>query len=340
MGAGTGPFKIKSKGTDQFSTVLEANTNYWRKAADGSKLPKARTVTFKVVQDGAQRVNALDQGSADISTFGAASGPQLDRINRLKSKMSLFQGPRDTTWGIHFNTAAAPFNSKNARLAVQFAIDRNALIKVITKGYGDAANSFGKNYHPYFLQKSGVEFNLAEAKKYVAAYKAETGKDLAVVIPITDTAESLKFNDFVGKQLQKAGISYSLMPPVTSTNYIVRGFGLKQQWSVFNVVAGYDASFATLFSTNTDLELSGFRFTNPPLAKCFADARAVKNGNFKGCIKTLHENAYWTPLYNEGGFVAVRRGVTGIGATTLPGGGLRPVVGLAGFDFASVTVGG
>jgi len=340
MGAGTGPFRIKSKGTDQFTTVLEASPKYWRKAKDGSSLPKTRTVTFKVVQDGTQRVNALDQGSADISTFGATSGAQLIRVKGMKSKITLFEGPRDTTWGLHFNTAAAPFNSKNARLAVQYALDRDAVVKVMTKGNADAATSFGANYHPFYLKNSGVKYDLAKAKEYVAAYKAETGKDLTVVIPITDTTESLKYNDVLGKQLEKAGIKYSLMPPVTSTAYITRGFGLKQHWSIFNVVAGRDASFATLFATKTDLELSGFRLTNPPLAQCFADARAVKNGNFKGCMKTLHDNAYWTPIYNEGGFVAVRRGVTGVGATPLPGGGSRPVVGLAGFDFASVTVTG
>jgi ABC-type transport system substrate-binding protein len=340
MGAGTGPFKIKSKGTDQFTTVLEANTSYWRKAADGSKLPKAKTVTFKVVLDSTQRVNALDQGSADISTFGATAGAQINRLKGMRGKISLFEGPRDTTWGFHFNTYVAPFNSKNARLAVQYAVDRDAVVKVMTKGNADAATSFGANYHPYYLKNSGVKYDLAKAKEYVAAYKAETGKDLTVVIPITDTTESLKYNDFIGKQLEKAGIKYSLMPPVTSTAYITRGFGLRQQWSSFNVVAGRDAAFATLFSTATDLELSGFRLTDPTLAKCFSDARAVKNGDFKSCMRRLHDNAYWSPVYSEGGFVAARKGVTGIGATPLPGGGSRPVVGLAGFDFASVTVTG
>lgn len=340
MGAGTGPFKIKSKGTDQFTTILEANDNYWRKGDDGKKLPKSKMVTFKVVLDDAQRVNALSKGDGDISTFGAASGAQLNRMKGMKGKITLFEGPRDTTWGLHFNTVVAPFNSKNARMAVQFAIDRNAIAKVLGKGNMDPATSFGASYHPFYLKNSGVKFDLAKAKEYVAAYKTETGKDLTVVIPITDTAASLKFNDFVGKQLEKAGIKYSLMPPVTSTQYIQRGFALRQQWSNFNVAAGRDGSFATLFATKTDLELAGFRLTEPGLAQCFVDARAVRNGDFKKCVSRLHDQAYWTPIYNEGGFVAVRSGIEGVGATRLPGGGLRPVVGLAGFDFASVTVNG
>jgi len=340
MGAGTGPFKIKSKGTDQFTTILEANDNYWRKGDDGKSLPKAKQVTFKVVLDDAQRVNALSKGDGDISTFGAASGAQLNRMRDMKGKITLFEGPRDTTWGLHFNSMAPPFNSKNARMAVQFALDRAALAKVLGKGNMDPATSFGASYHPMYVKNSGVKFDLRKAKEYVAAYKAETGKDLAVVIPITDTAVSLKYNDFLGKMLEKAGITYSLMPPVTSTQYIVRGFNLKQQWSNFNVVASRDASFATNFATNTTLELSGFRFSEPGLAQCFTDARALKGGDYKSCMARLHDQAYWTPIYNEGGFVAVRSGIEGVGATRLPGGGLRPVVGLAGFDFASVTVKG
>jgi len=106
------------------------------------------------------------------------------------------------------------------------------------------------------------------------------------------------------------------------------------------VAAGRDASFATNFATDTTLELAGFRISEPGLAKCFTDARAVRNGDYKPCMARLHAQAYWTPIYNEGGFVAVRSGIEGVGATRLPGGGLRPVVGLAGFDFASVTVKG
>jgi ABC-type transport system substrate-binding protein len=338
---GTGPFKVKSKGTDQFTTVLEAHPNYWRKAADGSKLPKAKTVTFKVVQDGAQRTNALRQGSADIATFGAASGPQINLMKTLRNQVTVYQGARDTTWAAHLNTMAEPFNNKNARLAVSYAIDRNAYVQVMTKGNADPATSFGKSYHPYYVAKSGVSSNLKKAREYVAAYKKDTGKDLTVVIPITDTAESLKSNTTIGKMLAKAGIKYTLMPPVTSTQYILRGFALRQQWSIFNVTAGRDASFATLFSTKTDLELSGFRFTNPSLAQCFTNARAAgSTPAFRACAKVIHNESYWVPIYTEGGFVAVRRGVTGIGATPLPGGGRRPVVGLSGFDFASVTVNG
>ena len=129
------------------------------------------------------------------------------------------------------------------------------------------------------------------------------------------------------------------MAPVTSTQFILRGFGLQQQLTQFNVVAGYDATFATNFAIETQLELSGFRFTNPGLSKCFRAARSSgKNSEYKKCAAVLHGEAYWVPNYTEGGFVAARKEVKGLGSTPLPGGGRRPVVGLSGFDIASVTV--
>ena len=338
--AGTGPFKVEQKGVDQFNTILTANTNYWRKAADGSSLPKAKQVTFKVVQDSAQRANAMAQGSADMAVFGWTNGTQINRLQNNKG-IVLYKEAQDTSSSIHFNTMAPPFNNKNARLAVQFAINRDALVKLLSKGNALPATSFGAPYHDYYVKNSGVKFDLKKAKEYVAAYKAETGKDLAVLMPTDDTVDGLKTVDALGKQLEAAGISVSKMAPVDPTSYILRGFALKQQFSWFNVIASRDSSFATLFSTNTNLELSGFRFTNPGLAQCFVDARASGEAkNYKSCVGVIHGEAYWTPIATYGNFLAVQKNITGVGATPLPKGGFREVLGRAGWDFASVKVQG
>jgi peptide/nickel transport system substrate-binding protein len=340
--AGTGPFKIKSKGVDEFTTVLEANPNYWRKAADGSKLPKAQTVTFKVVQDAAQRANAMVQGSADMAVFGWTNGSQLNRLKNVKS-VSLIKEAQDTSSSIHFNTVVAPFNNKNARLAFSNAIDRVGLLQVLSQGNALPANRFGAPYHDYYVEDSGVELraNPKKAKEYMAAYKKDTGKDLEILFPIDDTADGLKTVNVMKRQLEKVGIKVTLMAPVTPTNYILRGFALRQQLSWFNVVASRDSSFASLFSTKTDLELSGFRVTNPPLAQCFVDARAAnKSAAYKKCAKTIHEEGYWTPVATYGNFLAIQKNISGVGATRLPNGASREILGRAGWDFASVTVGG
>lgn len=334
---GTGPFKVKSKGIDQNTTVLEANPKYWRSTAT-NPLPKAQEVTFKTVGDAAQRVNALRSGQADIATFGSTSGVQLNLLKTLKSKITLVAGKQEVTWNAHLNTTALPFKSKNAREAFAYAFDGETYVKVMTKGNAIAAHSIAPSVHPYFVPNQSLKFNLAKAKASAAAYKTETGKDLEIVIPITTTVESLKGAQLMCKFMAAAGISCTTMSPVTSSQYILRGFGLQQQMSVFNVAAGTSASFTNLFSTPTDLELSGFRFTNPTLAACFDTARQTDTAAaYKPCVAELQANSFWVPMYTESGYIAYRNEVKGIGATPLLGGGMRPIVGPTGFDFASAT---
>ena len=335
--SGTGPFKVKSKGVDKNTTVLEANPNYWRSTAT-NKLPKAQQVTFSVVGDAAQRVNALQKGQADIATFGATAGVQINKLKTLKSSITLAAGPQNVSWNFHLNTVALPFKSKNAREAFAQAFDSATFVKVMTQGNGIAADGIASKSHPYYQPNQSLKFNVAKAKASAAAYKTEVGKDLEIVVPINTTTESLKSAQLVCKMMKAAGITCSVMAPVTSSQYILRGFALQQQMSVFNVVAGTSASFTNLFSTATDLELSGFRLTNPALAACFTKARETDTrAAYKPCSVELQKNSYWVPQYVEGGFVAWNNKVTGVGATPLLAGGKRPLVGPTGFDFASVT---
>lgn len=342
VGAGTGPFMIQSKGTDQFKTVLVANPNYWRKDSDGKPLPKAKTLTFLTIIEGAQRRNALLKGQADLATFGATAGPLLNQMKKDKG-IELFEGPRDVTWSFHMNSTAAPFNSKNARLAFSYALDREALAKVVAKGNAEGAYCFGATYHPYNLSGGGkkqcVKSDPAKAKEYVEAYKTETGKQLAVVLPTTESQESIKYNQAICNMLIKAGATCSLMPPVTATAYILRGFALQQQVSNFNVVFGYSSSFADLFSRKTNLELSGFRFTNPGLAACFQTAVETNSkAKYQECVGVLHGDAYWIPAYNEGAFLGSRKGLV-FSEGLLPSNGKRRPID-ARFDFSTITVTG
>ena len=335
--SGTGPFIVSSKGVDKNTTVLTANPNYWRSTAT-NKLPKAQQVTFSVVGDAAQRVNALRKGQADIATFGATAGQQLNLLKTLKSSITLAQGPQNVSWNFHLNTVALPFKSKNAREAFAQAFDSATFVKVMTQGNAVAADGIASKSHPYYQPNQSLKFNIAKAKVAAAAYKTETGKDLDVVVPITTTSESLKQAQLICKMMKAADIACSVMAPVTSSQYILRGFGLQQQMSVFNVVAGTSAAFTNLFSTATDLELSGFRLSNPPLAACFTTARVTDTrAAYKPCVTELQANSYWVPGWVESGYVAWNNKVTGVGSTPLLAGGKRPLVGPTGFDFASVT---
>ena len=62
---GTGPFVFRRWSVGE-PAVLEANPDYWRTAADGSRLPWADDIVFTEVADERQRLEALLDGRGDI----------------------------------------------------------------------------------------------------------------------------------------------------------------------------------------------------------------------------------------------------------------------------------
>ena len=344
---GTGPFMIKSKGIDPFVTELVKNPNYWRKDKAGKQLPYADSVTFKVVLDGGQRVNAMSKGQADIALFGATSGQQLNRVrDSLKGKVTLYEGPRDTNWAFHFNTFKAPFNNLLAREAFAYALDRETFAKIACKGNCEGAIAMAPKMHPFFSKKGAITFDLAKAKAKAKAYKDETKTALEFQMPISDTVESTNDANLVCGMMKAAGIGCTLMAPITSSAYIDRAFKLNQQVTWFNVMAGKYAEFALLFTGVSDLELSGYRLPkavggqgDAQLAMCFDTAwetSSPTNNTVKKCAEELQSKSYWTGVYTEGLFAAVSNKVTGFGETVLPNGNKRAGLIAGNFDVASV----
>ena len=342
---GTGPYTVLSKGIDPFKTLLKANPKYWRKAKDGSKLPKTDNIVAVSVLDGAQRANALRTGQADIATFGATAGVQINNLKKQKNKITIIEGARDKAWTIHFNTILAPFNNLLARQAFSYAFDRATYVKVQLGGNATPADALANPTSIMYTKEGVLDFDLAKAKEKVAAYKAATGKDLEFAMPISDTTESTQSATLVCNMMITAGIKCTLMAPVTSSAYISRAFQpTGQQITFFSVMNGKFAGFPLLF-LGGNLELSRFsaspytKAIGAPLAAAFAAARATDSAaDYQKAMATLQTNDYWTPGWYEGGFVISTSKVTGIGKTPLPGGGLGPILNTAGFDIASVVV--
>ena len=334
LNVGTGPWVVKSK-TD-LEVVLEANPNYWRTDKAGKKLPYAKTATIKVVLDAAQRLNAVKRGQADIVTMQPSAGTQINAA-KADRNLNVIQGPRDITTTIHFNTTRAPFNNKLAREAVTYAIDRAAYVKVQLKGNGDVADAWAPKGNPLYLKQAAGTFNLKLAKQKAAEYKAATGRDIEFVWPIADTTESAKIGQQMCNFMAKANIKCTLGQPLTPTQNILRSFGLINQITFFSAGQGPYPDFLLLFLKNTDLEMSGFRFTNPSLAAAFETAQAANNrAGLRAAAKTVNDETYWTGVTNEGIQIVTTKKISGISATPLPRGGARLTFNPS-FDFASIT---
>ncbi|MFC4799011.1 ABC transporter substrate-binding protein [Neobacillus sp. GCM10023253] len=135
---GTGPYKMV-KWVRNGEIQFEANKDYWQKG-----LPYLDKITAKIMPDENTRLNALKSGQIQFYWNVSPDNSQVlknDKNIVLDTKMKV------AFYNIYLNTKMAPFDKKEVRQALEYAIDRESLVKALTFGEGEAAyQTFPKDY--------------------------------------------------------------------------------------------------------------------------------------------------------------------------------------------------
>ncbi len=121
---GTGPFRFVEWSRGERIT-LAANPQYWGGA------PTLRHLVFTVVRDSRQRLTALEGGAIDVAerldpadTQFAALDPEL-KVDRVAG---------NNVGYLAMNTLHPPFDDERVRRAVNHAVDKAAIVKLVYQG--------------------------------------------------------------------------------------------------------------------------------------------------------------------------------------------------------------
>ncbi|HEY0917643.1 ABC transporter substrate-binding protein [Devosia sp.] len=128
---GTGPFKYDSHVAEQSVRVVR-NDAYWGEA------PKVEAVNFITVPEATTRLTMLETGEADIIVD--VPGFEVDRL-RNTDGIELIERSNTRLGHIGINTAQPPFDNVLVRQALNFAVDRQAIVSGILRGVGVPADS-------------------------------------------------------------------------------------------------------------------------------------------------------------------------------------------------------
>ncbi|HHW40280.1 MAG TPA: ABC transporter substrate-binding protein [Syntrophomonadaceae bacterium] len=166
---GTGPFKFV-KWEPGVNVVVERNPEYWRGA------PKIGKIYYRPITDDAARVTELAAGKIDFMV-----GVLPDDLKRLENdpKLQVQKQAGMHTWYLVMNCSKPPFNDVRVRQAVNYAINKKAIVDNILKGTGTLA----KNILPpviwsYTDDVQDYSYNPEKAK----ALLKEAGKDKGLVL--------------------------------------------------------------------------------------------------------------------------------------------------------------
>jgi peptide/nickel transport system substrate-binding protein len=158
MPIGSGPFIFKEwvPGT---KVVMVQNNNYW------GKKPALSEVTFRVIPDDASRLVALETGEV----HAAVRIPPFD-IPRLQTnpKITILRTPSMRTMFVGFNCLKEPFTDKRVRQALNYAVNKETILKDLLAGVGRVSDApISPGIFGYAPIKT-YEYNIEKAKAMLA----------------------------------------------------------------------------------------------------------------------------------------------------------------------------
>ena len=215
---GTGPFQVIDwKPNVEMS--LEKNPNYWRKSADGAQLPYLDTLTFKPVEGGPNRFDALDAGTIQAGHFSGQA--QFDDIADTDSLYLIAEeeGHMEVGYGM-VQTAKAPTDDVAVREHLAMAIDREELNDINSGGKFRVANQpFDTGVIGYLEDIEGIEYDPDTAEEFFA------GKNLELKLKYATDPTVELIADAVKAQLEDVGVTVTIeeMDQATLINQALGG---------------------------------------------------------------------------------------------------------------------
>ena len=200
--SGTGPFKL-DKLVPRERADLVKNATYW----DKTRVAKTDRIVLVPIPDAVTRANALLNGQVDM-----IETPPPDMVPQFKSAgFKLVQNVTPHVWPYHFSTQpGSPWTDIRIRKAVNLAIDRDAIVKLLNglaipaRGQLDATSPwFGK---PTFELK--YDLPAARALMSQTPYSKANPLKAKVIIAQGGTGQmlSLPMNEYIQQSLAEIGI--------------------------------------------------------------------------------------------------------------------------------------
>lgn len=197
---GTGPFKfVEWKRND--SITVEKNAEYWQEG-----LPKLDKIIFRSIPDNSARLNALTTGEIDLADGINPSDAQQIKDN---ADLQLIERPSMNIGYLGLTATRAPFDNKLVRQAVNYAIDKQAIVDAFYEGYADVAvNPMPSSVSGYNDEVTGYEYNPEKAKELLAEAGYD-GKEIelwAMPVPRPYMPDGQKIAEAIQKNLADVGI--------------------------------------------------------------------------------------------------------------------------------------
>ena len=277
---GTGPFML-SEWKRGSSMTLKRNPNYWRKGADGKALPYLDTVRFEIVPDDNARILKLQSGELDGAEFIPFS-----RVGELqadsKINMKLFPSTR-VNFVVMNNRPKLkdgsdnPLSNLKLRQALNYATDKQALIRLVTFGLGKPMRSYLSSSTPLFAPQAMYPFNLEKAKALFAESGIPSGVEIAVQI-VAGSADQIALTTALQQMWEQIGVKLKIEQydsATTNSRYQATDFQMQVNYWTDDIADPNElTAYAAVFESSESFK-TGFK--SEEVEKLFSQSQAETN---------------------------------------------------------------
>ena len=200
---GAGPYKFVSFNPG-VELVLEANEQYWRKT------PGVKRLVFKAVTEEVTRLAMLKRGEVDIAY--SIRGAMAEELRRTPGLTLAPNHPPGTFWLVfpeQWTLPKSPWADTRVRLAVNHAIDRQAINEAETLGFSKISGSIIPTTFEFFWAPTVYPFDPARAKKLLTEAGYPNGFDAGSYYC---DASYANLGEAAVNYLKAAGIRTQLVP--------------------------------------------------------------------------------------------------------------------------------
>ena len=163
---GSGPFHlVEWKKGD--SLTFDRNPHFW-----DPERPYVDRAVLSIIADDNVRMLKLQSGDIDIATFVPFN--QIDRLKRA-SGVEVQISPYDRIDWLQFNDKLPLFQDVKIRQAMNYAVNREAIIKAVLFGYGEPPTSFLPKMYLTDLEQKPYPYDLAKARQLMAESSQPNG---------------------------------------------------------------------------------------------------------------------------------------------------------------------
>ena len=308
---GTGPYKFVLWDRGQ-RIILEANKDYWAGA------PKIATLIFKPVTDPTARLGQLKSGEVDLMV---AFPPEFIPAIEADENLVLLQQTGNHTWWVALNTEEPPFNDVRVRQAVNYAIDKKAIIEDVLYGAATLSTSFALPgtvwYEP---EVTTYPYNPEKAKELLAEAGYPNGFETDFLVPESGSG-------------MIAPVALATVMQAYLADVGVKANIITQEWNSYlnTLQAGLSAAKAGMaemswmrdtadpeiyapFNLACDTALGFFnlgRYCNAAVDKAFEQAKNMTDNKvrvqlYRDAQKIVTEEAPWIFMFHANQTVAAR----------------------------------